>query len=75
MEFSVGNKTDYPATSLVKVVVKGVIAIAVIATALAVYGAEHDHPELLGFAGKIAEIPTYFIDIGMDLVIHFQDKK
>ena len=75
LAFSEENQTDHPATTIVKVMVRGVIAIIAMAAALAVYGAEHRQPELLGLADRILDIHHSVIDIGRDCAIHLREKK
>jgi hypothetical protein len=75
LEFSEKNKTDHPATTIVKIVTGSVIAIIAMAAALAVYGANHGQPKLLGMSDKILEIPHYITDTGRDWLIHLQEKK
>lgn len=75
LEFSEENKTDHPATSIVKIMMGSVIAIIAMAAALAVYGADHGQPKLLGLSDKILEIPHYMTDTGRDWLIHLQEKK
>jgi hypothetical protein len=73
--FSEENPTDHPATTIIKVMVRGVIAIIAIASALAVYGAEHGQPELFGLADRVLDIHHAVIDIGRDWAIHLREKK
>jgi len=75
LEFSEENKTDHPNTSIVKIMMGSVIAIILMASVLAVYGADHGHPELLRLSDKILEIPHYITDTGRDWLIHLQEKK
>lgn len=75
LEFSEENQTDHPATTIVKIMVKGIIAIIAIASALAVYGAEHGQPALFGLADRILDIHHSVIDIGRDWAIHLREKK
>jgi len=69
------NQTDHPATSIIKIMMGSVIAIIAMAAALAVYGADHGQPKLLGLSDKILEIPYYMTDTGRDWLIHLQEKK
>ena len=75
LEFSEENQTDHPATTIVKSMVRGVIGIIAIASALAVYGAEHGQPELFRLADRILDIHHSVIDIGRDWAIHLREKK
>lgn len=75
LEFSEENKTGHPVTSIVKIIVGGVIAIIAIASALAVYGAEYEQPGIFRLAEIIFEINHSVIDIGRDVVNHLQEKK
>lgn len=76
-ESSEENKPDHPATSITKTMVIGIIAtIAIaIASALAVYGAEHKQPKLFSLADKILQIHHSVIDIGRDGVTYLHRKK
>ena len=69
------NKLDHPATSITKTMVIGIIATIAIASALAVYGAEHKQPELFSLADKILQIHHSVIDIGRDGVTYLHRKK
>jgi hypothetical protein len=73
--FSEENQPAHPATTIVKIMVGGVIAIIAMASALAVYGAEHGQPELFGLADRILDIHHSVIDIGRDWAIHLREKK
>jgi hypothetical protein len=75
LDVSEENQTDHPATSIVKIIMGSVIVIITMAAALAVYGVDHDHPELLILSDKILEIPHYITDTGRDWLIHLQETK
>ena len=72
---SVANKPDHPTTSIVKTLVIGMIAVIAIASALAVYGAEHNQPKLFSLADNILQIHHSVIDIGRDGVTYLHRKK
>ena len=75
LEFSEKDQTNHPATTIVKIMMGSVIAIIAMAAALAVYGADHGQPRLLGLSDKILEIPHYITDTGSDWLIHLHEKK
>lgn len=75
LEFSEENKTDHPATTIIKIMMGSIIVIIAIAATLAVYGADHGEPKLLGLSEKILEIPHYLTDTRRDWLIHLQEKK
>ena len=74
-ESSEESKPDHPATSIVKTLVIGIIAVIAIASALAVYGAEHKQPKLFSLADKILQIHHSVIDIGRDWATYLHEKK
>jgi hypothetical protein len=74
-ESSEESKPDHPATTIFKTMVIGIIAVIAIASALAVYGAEHKQPKLFSLADKILQIHHSVIDIGRDWVTYLHRKK
>ena len=74
-ESSEENKPDHPATSIAKTMMIGFFAVIAIASALAVYGAEHKQPKLINLADKIIQIHHSVIDIGRDWATYLHRKK
>jgi hypothetical protein len=74
-ESSEESKPDHPTTSIVKTLVISMIAVIAIASALAVYGAEHKQPKLFRLADKILQIHHSVIDIGRDWATDLHRKK
>ena len=75
LECSEKGKSDHPATTIVKTMVIGMIAVIAIASALAVYGTEHKQPKLFSLADKILQIHHSVIDIGRDWATYLHEKK
>lgn len=75
LEFSEENKTDHPATTIIKIMIGGTVAIIAMAAALAVYGADHGQPKLIRLSDRIIEVPHSIIDKGRDWAIRLQEKK
>ena len=74
-ESSKEHKPNHPTTTIVKTMVIGIIAVIAIASALAVYGAEHKQPKLFSLADKILQIHHSVIDIGRDWATYLHEKK